>query len=313
MKQIKYLPFYALGGTIAVIALIAFLVHFAPVTLLNPSGYIAQHERNLMLIVIGLMSTLAIPTVIFMFYVAWRYRADNPHHPNFSPEHTASRKMSFIWWAIPSVAVVILSCIVWPAAHMLDPYKHLESSVKPVRVQVIALQWKWLFIYPDQHIASMNVLEIPTNTPIDFELTADAPMNSFWIPELGGQIYAMNGMHTQTHFLSQKIGDFQGLAAEINGDGYADMRFIVHSVSKEDYEKWVTKMQKGSTKLDQSVYNELAKPKEDRRELFYSLVDPKLFMTVLMKDLIPPTEPTHKDENGNEMKGMDMEHMDMSK
>lgn len=310
MKRIKYLPIYVILITLAMVAFIAFLAHFAPVTVLNPSGTVAKDERNLMLWVVGLMSVLAIPSLFMTYYVAWKYRADNPKHPSFKPEHTASKKMSIVWWGIPTIAALILSCIIWPAAHKLDPYKPLASSVKPVKVQVIALQWKWLFIYPEQHIATLNVLEIPAQTPIDFELTADAPMTSFWIPELGGQIYAMNGMQTQTHFISEKTGTFEGRDAEINGDGYADMSFAVKATTPAEFTAWVAKMKKGNTNLNQNVYNELAKASEDRRQLYYSSVDSNLFMNVLMKDMVPPSEPTHKDANGNTMKGMDMQHMD---
>ena len=311
MKQMKYLPIYVIVVTIGVIALIAYLVHFSPVTVLMPDGGIAKDERNLMLLVIVLMSVLAIPSIFLTYYFAWKYRADNPKHPHFAPEHTSSRKMSFIWWTIPTVAALVLSCIIWPAAHALDPYKHLSSSVKPIKVQVIALQWKWLFIYPDQHIATLNYLEVPTGTPIDFELTADAPMTSFWIPNLGGQIYAMAGMRTQTHFITDKTGSFTGQNAEINGDGYSEMEFPVKAVAPQDFDKWVVETKKGGTTLDQKVYNELAKAREDHRQLYYSSVDLNLFGTVLMKDMAPQ-EPTHTDENGNVMKGMDMEHMDMS-
>lgn len=320
MKRIKYLPIYVALVTLGMIAFIAFLVHFAPVTVLNPQGGVAKDERNLMVVVVALMSLLAIPSVFLTYYFAWKYRADNPNRPAFEPERTESKKMTLVWWGIPTAAAIILSCIVWPAAHALDPYKSLSSSVKPVKVQVIALQWKWLFIYPEQHIATMNYLEIPTNTPVDFELTADAPMTSFWIPNLGGQIYAMNGMRTQTHYIIAQPAEFKGQNAEINGDGYSDMDFPVKAVTPKDFDSWVSKTQKGTTPLDQNMYNELVKARVDQRQLYYSSVDPKLFMTVLMKAMTVPSDPEHKEAGDTtksmenmDMKGMDMSHMDMSK
>ena len=305
MHHGKYIPLYVLIVFVGMLIFIGILVHFAPLEVLFPTGSIALQERNLMVIVIALMSLLAFPTIGFMFYIAWRYRADNPHHPSFAPEHTGSKKMVVILWGIPTIAVLVLACIIWPAAHMLDPYKAISNGTKPVTIQVVALRWKWLFIYPEEHIATVNYIQFPQHTPVNFYLTADAPMNSFWIPGLGGQIYAMQGMQTQTHFLSEKTGEFTGKASEINGEGYADMHFDVKVTSEEEYQNWLNTIKQNNHPFLFADYQVLSKPELITTHAFYSSVDPNLYDTILMKDMMPTPTPGGMD-NMN-MQGMDME------
>lgn len=253
--------------------------------LLYPTGYIAIKERNLIVLAVCIMLAVALPVLGSMFFIAWKYREGNKKAAY--TDLSGNNALKVLWWAIPSSLVVIFSFIIWNAAHQLDPYKALDSSAKPITIQVVALQWKWLFIYPDQHIATVNFMEFPVHTPINFELTANAPMNSFWIPALGGQIYAMATMQTQTHLLSDKIGDFSGGAAEINGAGYADMRFTVRVSSQADFNAWVKQIKKSRNPLDTKAYNGLAKPNENTPATYYSTVDNNLYNTIVTKDMQP--------------------------
>ncbi len=185
------------------------------------------------------MLIIIVPTFILLFVVAWKYRAKNAK-AKYDPEHSHGVFGELILWMIPSVVIAVMAVITWNATHKLDPYKPLESEVKPLTIQVVALDWKWLFIYPEQGIATLNFVQFPERTPIHFELSADgSPMNSFWIPQLSGQIYSMTGMTTQLHIMADGPGEYTGRAAEINGEGFADMTFVAKSTSQSDFEDWV--------------------------------------------------------------------------
>ena len=184
--------FVAITG---VLALAAWYIHRTNIPVLEPRGTIAAHEKHLMLITVLLAGIVVLPVFGMLFAFAWRYREGNARKAKYSPELAGNRAAETVWWLIPSIIILILSVVAWNSSHALDPYEPIASNVKPLNVEVVAMDWKWLFIYPDQRVASVNSLEIPVNTPVNFTITADAPMNSFWIPQLGGQIYAMPGMN----------------------------------------------------------------------------------------------------------------------
>jgi cytochrome o ubiquinol oxidase subunit 2 len=176
--------------------------------------------------------------------------------------------------------------ITWKATHALDPFKPLKKELKPLTIQVVALDWKWLFLYPEQGIGAVNLVQFPEHTPIHFELTADgSPMNSFWIPELSGQIYAMSGMVTQLHMMADGPGVYTGRAAEINGKGFADMTFIVKSTARSDFDAWVKHVKQSPLKLTESVYNELVKPSTAHPITLYSDVQNALFAKIVEKPM----------------------------
>jgi cytochrome o ubiquinol oxidase subunit 2 len=177
--------------------------------------------------------------------------------------------------------------VTWNSSHNLDPYKPLASNVKPLTIQVVALQWKWLFIYPEQGIATVNFAQIPEDVPINFEITSDAPMNSFWIPQLGGQIYAMPGMSTKLHLMAEEPGDYRGSSANISGEGYWAMRFTTRASSQEKFDDWVAEVKTSKQWLDAAEYKQLAKPSEDEPQIFYSAFDDDLYDTVVMKYMSP--------------------------
>ena len=263
------------------------LLAVGKLTVLNPAGWVGMQERNLFFLAIGIMMCLALPVLGALFFIAWHYRAEN-HKAHYNPETKNPLILKFLWWIIPASLVIIFGFIIWHAAHTLDPYKQIISNNKPIIIQVVALRWKWLFIYPREKIATVNYLAIPVNTPINFQLTAgDAPMNSFWIPKLGGQIYAMSAMETKMSLIANQVGDFPGQAAEINGEGYADMRFDTHVTSQTDYKDWVAKMKESSKPLDKVTFEQISKPALDTSFHYYTLPDANFYNELMMSYMQP--------------------------
>jgi cytochrome o ubiquinol oxidase subunit 2 len=192
-----------------------------------------------------------------------------------------------IWWGLPFILTTIIAVLTWVKTYELDPYKPIQSDKKPITIQAVALQWKWLFIYPEEQIASLNFLQIPKDTPIRFEITADAPMNSLWIPHLSGQIYAMPKMKTELNLIAQEEGDFYGTSANISGEGFSGMHFITRSSSEKDYHTWIDEAKKSSLSLDFEAYRQLAEPSKNNPPLLYQLKDAHLFHQILMKYMHP--------------------------
>jgi len=291
------------------------LLHGAHIDVLNPQGEVAMKERNLIVFTLLLSLIVVVPVFTLLIVFSLKYRASNPKKAAYHPNWEGNRLLETIWWGIPCAIILVLGIVTWQSSHALDPYKHLDSNVKALNVQVVALQWKWLFIYPDQHIASVNLLEMPQNTPVNFSITSDAPMNSFWIPSLGGQIYAMSGMSTKLSLVANKTGDFKGSSANISGQGFADMHFTARAVTPADFDTWVHTTQQLTKSLDETSYNELAKPASVKAPLFYKLSDQNLYDTIVMKYMMPaptnsaPKATTPKPTNMN-MNNMDMSHME---
>lgn len=286
MKHKNFAPLQVILTALGLLVFIFILTRIGNLVILFPQGLIALKERGLIVTAMTLMLSVAIPVVIGTFLVAWKFRADNTK-AKYAPEWTGNRWIKSSYWGLLIAFVIIFFYIVWVAAHQLDPYKPLDSSVKPMTVEVVALQWKWLFIYPEQGIAAINYVALPVSTPINFTLTADAPMSSFWIPALGTQIYAMQSMETKLHVLSDKTGDFQGKTTEINGDGYAGMKFVAHVSSQADFDKWVERVKKSGKILDAKAFEQLDKPSEDVPVSYYSSVDKDLYNSIITKYMKP--------------------------
>lgn len=257
------------------------------IALFDTKGIIAIKQRDLIITAVALGLAIIIPVFILAFFIAIKYR-EGSKTTDYSPEWEQSSKQVKIFWAIPSVVILILAVINWNATHELDPRKPIESSTKPLTIQVVALRWKWLFIYPQQNIATVNFIQFPINTPLNFKLTADAPMNSFWIPQLGGQIYSMAGMSTQLQLMANSTGDFPGYAAEINGPGFSGMKFIARGSTKEEFDTWVRKTKTSAKILTLDNYNKLSIPSENNKEDFYSFAEENLYNNVIMKFTMPP-------------------------
>jgi cytochrome o ubiquinol oxidase subunit 2 len=264
-------------------------MHNAGMPVLHPHGIVALQERNIMFITVLLSAIVVVPVFLLLFYFAWRYRAGSVHTelrhaPNWDHD---SWQAEFVWWLAPLMIIAILAVITWKSSHDLDPYKALSSTVAPITIDVVALDWKWLFIYPEQGIATVNYLEIPVNTPVHFQITSNAPMNSFWIPSLGGQIMAMPGMQTQLNLVANSTGTFNGSSANISGRGFAGMTFLVHAVSSDDFSNWTSNIQKQAHPLDAGTYAELSKPSQYVPPLYYSSVEEGLYTGSIMKTLMP--------------------------
>lgn len=269
----------ALAGAIAAIV---WLLQGTDIPVLNPQGSIAAQQRDLIIVALLLSAIVVVPVFILTFFIAWKYRASN-HKAKYTPDWQSSRLLETIWWGIPCAIIIVLSVITWKTSHSLDPYKPLDSTTRPVEVQVVALQWKWLFIYPEYQIASVNMLQFPEKTPVNFTITADAPMNSFWIPSLGGQVYAMSGMSTKLHLISNETGSYTGKSANISGEGFARMNFTAKAVSQNDFNAWTRAVKESPKSLDMASYTELAKPDEAKEPIYYSLTDNDLYDTIVMK------------------------------
>lgn len=250
--------------------------------LLNPKGQIAIEERNLIFLATGLMLLVVIPVIVMMFVFAWRFRAGNKQAP-YAPRWASSHKIEAVVWGVPLIIIVVLSIVTWHTTHTLDPYRPLESDVHPLNVQVVATDWKWLFIYPDLGIASVNELALPVHTPVSFTITSDAAMTSFFIPALGGQIYAMAGMQTKLHLIANEPGQFRGFAANYNGPGFSDMHFSTFADTPAEFEAWVEEVRSKKQKLDRGSYAELAKPTIGHKVVHYSTVDRTLFQFIVDK------------------------------
>jgi cytochrome o ubiquinol oxidase subunit 2 len=268
------------------------------IDILNPKGLIAVKEYNLLVFTTLLGFIVVIPVFAIAIFIAWRYREGNTK-ARYTPDASDNRVAETIWWAIPIVLIMVLSVVTWNSTHELDPHKPLTSSVKPVTIKVIALDWKWLFIYPEQNIATVNLVQFPSNTPVNFEITADAPMNSFWIPQLGGQIYAMAGMTTKLHLNATENGDYRGASANISGEGFAGMKFTARATSQADFDAWVASVKRVPHHLTDSTYAVLAAPSKNNPVAFYASTPDDLYDTILMKYMMP--HPQSTDEHTHEM------------
>ncbi len=263
---------------IGLIAVAGLYISKASIPVMNPQGIIGLKQRNLILISSLLMLIIIVPVYIMTWVIAWKYREENTkarHAPNWEHSYIAE----CCWWGVPLIIVVIIGFLTWKSSHDLSPYKPIESDQKPIKIQVVALQWKWLFIYPEEGIATINFIQFPEKTPLNFEITADAPMNSFWIPALGGQIYAMPAMKSQLHLMANGPGLFRGVSANISGVGFAGMVFQAKATSKEEYAQWLEEM-RGSPLID---YEKLSQPSQYDPAAFYTLKDSHLFDQILMK------------------------------
>lgn len=252
------------------------------IAVLFPKGIIALEQRNLLFIIQAIMLLVIIPVYILTFIFSWKYRANNPK-AQYDPDLIDNRIAEYIWWGVPCILTLIIAVLTWNKTFQLDPFKPIASDKKPMTIQVVALQWKWLFIYPNENIATVNFVQFPKDVPIHFEITADAPMNSFWIPHLGGQIYAMPKMRTELNLIANETGDFRGSSANISGEGFAGMHFIARASSEEEYQKWVAAAKQSSNLLNFDKYQQLSAPSADNPVEIYQLKEKDLFHQIMMK------------------------------
>jgi cytochrome o ubiquinol oxidase subunit 2 len=251
---------------------------------LDPKGPIASAELQILFNSLGIMLAIVIPTILATLGVAWWFRATNDR-ARYMPEFAYSGRLELLVWSIPAMTVLLVGGVAWVGAHDLDPHKAISPTAKPVTVQVVSLDWKWLFIYPELGVASVNRLVVPAGTPISFELTSATVMNSFFVPQLGSQIYTMSGMATRLQLQADHPGRFPGLSANFSGDGFADMRFDVDAVPAEQFAEWVAGTRNGGPALDAAAYADLAKPSQAVAPFTYRAVAPRLFNDVVSSRL----------------------------
>ena len=265
------------------VVLIAVLLRGKNIALFNSQGLIAQQQQQLLIFILVVLFGIAIPVLSLLYFTAWKYRESNTkavHDPNAHHGKIFVTSM----WLFPTVIMLVFAMILSPATHKLEPHKKIASDAKPMTIQVVSMRWKWVFIYPDQKIATVNFVQIPVGTPVTFELTADeAPMSSFWIPNLGGQLYSMTSHVTQLNLLAETPGDYPGSSAEINGAGFSGMKFTARASSMGDFENWVQEVRQSKDVLDNATYDNLLKPTENNPIALYSNYQADLYSKLVKK------------------------------
>jgi cytochrome o ubiquinol oxidase subunit II len=253
---------------------------------LDPKGPIASAERQILFNSLGIMLAIVIPTILATLGIAYWFRSSNKR-ARYLPNFTYSGRLEVLVWSIPAMTVLLVGGVAWVGSHDLDPRKLIASTAKPVRVQVVSLDWKWLFIYPEQGIAAVNQLTIPVGTPVSFELTSSGVMNSFFVPQLGSQIYTMAGMTTRLHLQADHTGTYRGMSANYSGAGFSDMYFNVDAVAAERFAQWVAATRTTGPVLDAQTYTDLAKPSQAVAPFTYRAVAPGLFNGILNAAMQP--------------------------
>ncbi|WP_045727121.1 ubiquinol oxidase subunit II [Xanthomonas sp. GPE 39] len=253
--------------------------------ILNPRGQIGQDEKTLLITSVVLMLLVVIPVIVMTLTFAWRYRASNTK-ARYEPNWSHSTAIEVVVWSIPCMIILVLAVLTWRSSHALDPYKPLESQVKPITIEAVALDWKWMFIYPEQGIATVNEIALPVDTPVNFKITSDTVMNSFFIPHLGTQIYAMAGMETKLHLIANEPGEMFGLSANYSGHGFSKMGFTVHATNRAGFDAWVAKVKASQKTLDQAQFQALATDRNDKDAYpvtYYASVQNGLFKSLIDK------------------------------
>ncbi|HKT85314.1 MAG TPA: ubiquinol oxidase subunit II [Novosphingobium sp.] len=260
---------------------------------LDPAGDVAKQQGDLVVVSTVLMLLIIVPVMALTIFFAWRYRASNKDAA-YEPEWDHSTQLELVIWAAPLLIIICLGALTWVATHLLDPYrsigridasKAVAHDARPLEVDVVALDWKWLFIYPEQGVATVNELVVPANRPLQFKITASSVMNSFYVPAMAGQIYAMPGMETRLHAVMNETGEFTGFSANYSGAGFSNMRFVTHSVTEADFAKWANGVKAGGNAsagvLDRAAYLKLERPSEKVPVTRYASVAPDLYSAIL--------------------------------
>jgi cytochrome o ubiquinol oxidase subunit 2 len=265
------------------------LASCAPAGVLDPQGPIAAAERLLLFNSTGIMLVVVVPVIVATLAFAWWYRSSNSHAAR-SPDDSYEGRVEFVVWSIPALTAILLSGVIWIGSHQLDPRAPIPEKSDPLHVDVVALDWKWLFIYPDQGVAAVNQLVIPAGTPVEFRLTSATVMNSFFVPQLGSQIYTMGGMTTHLNLMADASGEYPGFSTMYSGDGFSWMRFVVKSVPAGDFNAWLAQVRGAGPALDEASYAELAKPSKAVPPTTYGSVEPQMFEHIIDLTVAGPTK-----------------------
>ncbi len=261
---------------------------------LSPSGYIATQQANLLVISTVLMLVIIVPVIVLTLVFAWRYRASNTA-ARYTPDWDHSIQLELLIWSVPLLIIIALGALTWIGTHTLDPYRPLDVRQAPrdlptLNIQVVALDWKWLFIYPDHGIAVVNELAAPVDVPVRFSITSSSVMNSFFVPALAGQIYAMPAMETRLHAIINRPGEYQGFSANYSGAGFSHMRFKFFGTSAAEFDAWVQKAKASGQELSRDAYVQLERPSEREPVRRFGTVAPSLFEAIVNR-CVDPTQP----------------------
>ena len=292
-------PFLALTNRLKCLLLGPLIVLCAACdrAVLNPAGDVARQQRNIIYISTGLMLLIIIPVLILIVVFAWRYRkgGGGTYDPNF--DHSTS--LELVIWSAPLLIIIALGALTWSSTHLLDPFRPLDPVVVgpeaaaptavPLRVQVVAMDWKWLFIYPEQGVATVNELVVPVNRPVSFEITSTNMMNAFYAPTLAGMVYAMPGMQSQLHAVLNRPGNYEGFSANYSGTGFSDMRFRLRGVDGAAFNAWVTQAKGSGRALDLKTYRQLAQPSEKVPPALFAMVPSDMFQRIVERCVEPGT------------------------
>ena len=258
---------------------------------LDPAGPVARAQVTILADSMVIMLCIIVPTIVATLSFAWWFRAGNPRARR-RPEFAYSGSIELVTWAVPILTVTLLGGVTWVGSHQLDPARPLDAKAKPLEVQVVSLDWKWLFIYPDLGVASVNRLDIPVGVPVHFSLTSSSVLNSFFVPQLGSQLYNMSGMSGDLNLMADRPGTFAGLSVHYSGDGFSDMHFSVHASPQAGFDAWVADTRKSGPVLDAVSYTELAKQSSKVAPYTYRAADPKLYGQIVSLALKPGPGPT---------------------
>ena len=254
---------------------------------LDPQGPVASAERLLLINSTSIMLVVVVPVIVATLAFAWWYRSSNTRATR-SLDESYEGRVEFVIWSIPALTVILLGGVIWIGSHQLDPRAPIPGNSDSLRVDVVALDWKWLFIYPDHGVAAVNQLVIPAGTPVEFRLTSATVMNSFFVPQLGSQIYTMGGMTTHLNLLADKPGEYPGFSANYSGDGFSEMRFVVKSMPTADFNAWLEQARATGSALDEAGYAELTKPSKAVPPTTYRSVGPNLFEHIIEQTVAGP-------------------------
>lgn len=250
--------------------------------LFDPKGPIAAEQMDLIILSFLVMMIVVIPVFFMTFWFSIKYRAGNKKS-EYLPHWEHSNKIEVIVWSVPLAIIIALGIITYKTSFSLDPRKAIESEKPTMRIQVVALDWKWLFIYPEQEIATVNEFAMPVDTPVEFLITSDTVMNSFFVPQLGSMIYAMAGMENQLYLIADEAGEYRGLSANYSGFGFSGMKFKALAKSDADFDTWVNEVKTSGLTLDSSTYNNLTSKSKDHPVEYYSRVNPLMFNRIIEK------------------------------
>jgi cytochrome o ubiquinol oxidase subunit 2 len=262
--------------------------------ILEPQGPIGAANTKIIYNAMAIMLVIVLPTIVVTLAFAWWFRESNPQ-AQYRPDWVYSGRLELLVWGIPLLVILFLGGVIWIGSRDLDPFKPIESQHKPTEVQVVSLDWKWLFIYPDQEIASVNELVIPAGVPVHFSLTSATVMNSFFVPQLGSMIATMNGMVTQLFLQADRPGDYYGQSAQFSGDGFSGMHFTVRAVSEDEFAGWLDGARNAASVLDRNGYVDLLQESQNVRPYAYRTVEPGLFQAIVTQQIPPGPGPSGGD------------------